>query len=139
MKEKQQDTLETPFGREVIYDYPTNQINDDTSIVIKGEGLPILGQAVHCNLEDHLSKEQYLKLIEFAIAEGTNYFTFNIPNSQCDDCGFITKHPIKECPKCHSKNITQWTRTIGYLRPIKSFDYYRQIEASKRVYSKNIK
>ena len=48
MKEKQQDTLETPFGREVIYDYPTNQINDDTSIVIKGEGLPILGQAVHC-------------------------------------------------------------------------------------------
>ena len=93
------------------------------------------GQAVHCNLEDHLSKEQYLKLIEFAIAEGTNYFTFNIPNSQCDDCGFITKHPIKECPKCHSKNITQWTRTIGYLRPIKSFDYYRQIEASNRIYS----
>ena len=92
------------------------------------------GQAVHCNLEDHLSKEQYIKLIDFAIAEGTNYFTFNIPNSQCDDCGFITKHPIKECPKCHSKNITQWTRTIGYLRPIKSFDYYRQIEASKRVY-----
>ena len=93
------------------------------------------GQAVHCNLEDHLSKEQYLKLIDFAIAEGTNYFTFNIPNSQCDDCGFITKHPIKECPKCHSKNITQWTRTIGYLRPIKSFDYYRQIEAGNRVYS----
>ena len=93
------------------------------------------GQAVHCNLEDHLSKEQYLKLIDFAIVEGTNYFTFNIPNSQCDDCGFITKHPIKECPKCHSKNITQWTRTIGYLRPIKSFDYYRQIEANKRVYS----
>ena len=93
------------------------------------------GQAVHCNLEDHLSKEQYLKLIDFAIAEGTNYFTFNIPNSQCDDCGFITKHPIKECPKCHSKNITQWTRTIGYLRPIKSFDYYRQIEAGKRIYS----
>ena len=79
--------------------------------------------------------EQYLKLIDFAIAEGTNYFTFNIPNSQCDDCGFITKHPIKECPKCHSKNITQWTRTIGYLRPIKSFDYYRQIEASNRIYS----
>ena len=93
------------------------------------------GQAVHCNLEDHLSKEQYLKLIEFAIKEGTNYFTFNIPNSQCDDCGFITKHPIKECPKCHSKNITQWTRTIGYLRPIKSFDYYRQIEAGNRIYS----
>lgn len=97
------------------------------------------GSAAHINLEDHLSKEQYLKLIDFAIANGTNYFTFNIPNSKCDDCGYITKHPITECPKCHSKNITQYTRVIGYLRPIKSFGKDRQIEASKRVYSKNIK
>ena len=97
------------------------------------------GSAAHINLEDHLSKEQYLKLIDFAIVNGTNYFTFNIPNSKCDDCGYITKHPITECPKCHSKNITQYTRVIGYLRPIKSFGKDRQIEASKRVYSKNIK
>ena len=71
------------------------------------------GSAAHINLEDHLSKEQYLKLIDFAIVNGTNYFTFNIPNSKCDDCGYITKHPITECPKCHSKNITQYTRVIG--------------------------
>ena len=95
------------------------------------------GSACHINLEDHLSKEQYLKLIDFAIVNGTNYFTFNIPNSKCEDCGYITKHPITECPKCHSKNITQYTRVIGYLRPIKSFGEDRQIEASKRVYSKN--
>lgn len=71
------------------------------------------GSACHINLEDHLSKEQYLKLIDFAIANGTNYFTFNIPNSKCDDCGYITKHPITECPKCHSNHITQYTRVIG--------------------------
>lgn len=93
------------------------------------------GSAAHINLEDHLSKEQYLKLIDFAIANGTNYFTFNIPNSKCDDCGYITKHPITECPKCHSENITQYTRVIGYLRPIKSFGKDRQIEASHRTYS----
>ena len=96
------------------------------------------GSAAHINLEDHLSKEHYLKLIDFAIANGTNYFTFNIPNSKCDDCGYITKHPITECPKCHSNHITQYTRVIGYLRPVKSFGKDRQIEASKRVYSKNI-
>ena len=93
------------------------------------------GSAAHINLEDHLSKEQYLKLIDFAIQEGTNYFTFNIPNSKCDDCGYITKHPICECPKCHSNNITQYTRVIGYLRPIKAFGSDRQIEANRRVYS----
>ena len=96
------------------------------------------GSACHINLEDHLSKEQYLKLIDFAIANGTNYFTFNIPNSECGDCGYITKHPITECPKCHSKNITQYTRVIGYLRPIKAFGKDRQIEANKRVYSKDV-
>ena len=96
------------------------------------------GSAAHINLEEHLSKEQYLKLIDFAIQEGTSYFTFNIPNSKCDDCGYITKHPITECPKCHSKNITQYTRVIGYLRPIKTFGIDRQIEASKRVYSSEI-
>lgn len=96
------------------------------------------GSACHINLVDHLSKEQYLKLIDFAVANGTNYFTFNIPNSKCDDCGYITKHPITECPKCHSKNITQYTRVIGYLRPIKAFGKDRQIEANKRVYSNNI-
>ena len=96
------------------------------------------GSAAHINLEDHLSKEQYLKLIDFAIANGTNYFTFNIPNSKCDDCGCITKHPITECPKCHSRNITQYTRVIGYLRPIKSFGKDRQIEAAKRTYSEKV-
>lgn len=96
------------------------------------------GSAAHINLEEHLSKEQYLKLIDFAIQEGTSYFTFNIPNSKCDDCGYITKHPITGCPKCHSKNITQYTRVIGYLRPVKSFGKDRQIEASKRHYSNGV-
>ena len=97
------------------------------------------GSACHINLEEHLSKEQYLKLIDYAIKEGTSYFTFNIPNSKCEDCNYITKHPIVECPKCHSKNISQYVRIIGYLRPIKLFSIDRQIEAGTRVYNKNVK
>lgn len=64
------------------------------------------GVANHVNLEEHLTKSQYKKLIDFAISEGCSYFTFNIPNSQCDNCGFITKHKITECPKCKSTKIT---------------------------------
>ena len=93
------------------------------------------GVGCHINLEEHLSKEQYIKLIEFAVKNGTSYFTFNIPNSECEDCHYIVKKPIKECPKCHSKHIKWYTRIIGYLRAIKNFGYERQIEASKRVYS----
>ena len=92
------------------------------------------GSALHANLDSHLSKAQYLKLIDFAIANGTSYFTFNIPNTKCEDCGHIVKVPVEQCPKCKSRNLTQYTRIIGYLRATKVFDKNRQIEASKRVY-----
>lgn len=96
------------------------------------------GSAAHINLEEHLSKQQYLKLIDFAISNGTSYFTFNIPNSKCENCGKIVKQPISQCPCCGGTDITQYTRIIGYLRPIKNFGIERQIEAGKRVYSKGI-
>ena len=97
------------------------------------------GSAAHINLEEHLSIPQYLKLIDFAIEQGTNYFTFNIPNSKCEDCGHIVKAPVTKCPKCGKENITWYTRVIGYLRPIKAFGSDRQVEANKRVYSKDVK
>jgi ribonucleoside-triphosphate reductase len=96
------------------------------------------GSACHINLDAHLSKEQYLHLIDFAIKNGTNYWTFNIPNSKCVDCGYIVKSPIHVCPKCNSQHIKWYTRVIGYLRPIDSFGMDRQIEAGKRVYSNGI-
>ena len=93
------------------------------------------GVGCHINLEEHLTKDQYKKLIDFAIEKGTSYFTFNVPNCQCDKCGHIEKHHFDVCPKCGSKEVTDWTRVIGYLRPIKSFDKARKYEASRRVYS----
>ena len=71
------------------------------------------GQACHINLDEHLSKNQYLKLMDFARVEGCDYFTFNIPMTECEDCGHITNIPVKECPKCGSKHISYWTRIIG--------------------------
>ena len=119
--------------------------HDDTSVLDKfrlhGRNFTSTldgGVGCHINLEEHLSVEQYTKLIEFAVKEGTSYFTFNIPNSECEECGYITKHPITECPKCSSKSIKWYTRIIGYLRAIKNFGKERQIEAEKRTYSKGI-
>lgn len=94
------------------------------------------GQASHLNLEDNLDKEQYTKLLEYAVKSGNNYITFNVPQTQCDDCGFIAKHPFDVCPKCGSKSVTQWTRVIGYLRPIKTWSKERQIEGNNRMFTK---
>lgn len=94
------------------------------------------GSALHVNLDEHLSKDQYKKLLNVAATEGTNYFTFNIPNTLCNDCGYISKHRLAECPKCHSKNLDYLTRIIGYLKRISNFAFARQEEAKRRYYHK---
>lgn len=93
------------------------------------------GSALHMNLEEHLSKEQYKHLLKVAAKEGCNYFTFNIPNTVCNDCGHIDKHHLKHCPKCGSENLDYLTRIIGYLKRVSNFSAARQIEASKRFYA----
>ena len=92
------------------------------------------GSALHANLEEHLSKAQYRQLLHIAAVEGCNYFTFNIPNTVCNDCGYIDKRYLHECPHCHSKNVDYVTRIIGYLQRISSFSNARQKEAARRHY-----
>ncbi len=92
------------------------------------------GSALHANLEEHLSKAQYRQLLHIAAVEGCNYFTFNIPNTVCNDCGHIDKRYLHECPHCHSHNVDYVTRVIGYLKRISSFSLARQKEAARRHY-----
>ena len=118
-------------------------VEDDSLSVIdkfKLHGRPYIehltgGSALHMNLDEHLSKEQYLHLLKVAAKEGCNYFTFNIPNTVCNDCGHIDKRYLKECPHCHSKNVDYMTRIIGYLKRVSNFSQARQEEAARRYYA----
>lgn len=92
------------------------------------------GSALHMNMEDHLSQAQYRQLLRVAAKEGCNYFTFNIPNTICNDCGHIDKRYLHECPHCHSTNIDYLTRIIGYMKRVSNFSIARQKEASQRFY-----
>ncbi len=94
------------------------------------------GSALHMNLEEHLSKEQYRHLLRVAAAEGCNYFTFNIPNTVCNKCGHIDKRYLKECPSCHSDDVDYLTRVIGYMKRVSNFSAARQQEAARRYYAK---
>ena len=92
------------------------------------------GSALHMNLEEHLSEPQYRQLLRVAAQEGCNYFTFNIPNTICNDCGYIDKRYLHECPHCHSKNVDYLTRIIGYMKRVSNFSVPRQEEAHRRYY-----
>ena len=93
------------------------------------------GSACHLQLKEHLSKDQYAHLLNFAGDVGCNYWTVNVKNSECKDCGYISKHTIETCPMCGGHNFDYWTRIIGYLRKVSDFNEGRQIEESKRHYS----
>ena len=117
-------------------------VEDDSLNIIdkfKLHGAPYIehltgGSALHMNLEEHLSKQQYRNLLKVAAKEGCNYFTFNIPNTICNDCGHIDKRYLKECPHCHSRNVDYMTRIIGYLKRVSNFSEARQKEAGRRFY-----
>lgn len=130
---------------ENLYNSYIYDAHDDTSILdkIAMQGGQIAksidgGQASHLNLSDNLDKEQYTKLLEYAVRVGNSYITFNVPQTQCDNCGHIAKHPFDVCPHCGSDKVTQWTRIIGYLRPIKAWSEARQQEQKHRTYSKEV-
>ncbi len=93
------------------------------------------GSALHLNLDEHLSQPQYRQLLRVATQEGCNYFTFNIPNTVCNDCGHISKHNLSACPECQSQNLDYLTRIIGYMKRISNFSQPRQEEAARRHYA----
>ena len=118
------------------------RVEDDSLTILdkfKLHGKPYIehltgGSALHMNLEEHLSEPQYRQLLRVAAQEGCNYFTFNIPNTICNDCGHIDKRYLHECPHCHSKNVDYLTRIIGYMKRVSNFSVPRQEEAHRRYY-----
>lgn len=94
------------------------------------------GSAAHIGLEEHLTADQYMKLLNYAGEVGCNYLTFNVVQTRCPDCGFITKRPLTECPKCGNKDLEYYDRVIGYLTKISNWSEGRRIEQKTRVYLK---
>ena len=136
------DGYKVTEGRERYSCYFFNPWDKSTSVIdkIKLHGGKIAksisgGQASHINLDAHLSAEQYDELMHIAAKEGCNYFTFNIPMSECKDCGHVVNAPIAECPICRSKNIRYYTRIIGFLRPVDNWSKPMQKEFTQRIFT----
>lgn len=118
----------------IVEDEGTNVVD---KFILHGEKLTKYldgGSALHANLNEHLTKEQYKVLMQDAIKTGCSYFTFNIPNTICNECGHISKHRMDHCEKCGSTNIDYLTRIIGYLKRVSAFSEARQREEKKRYY-----
>jgi len=92
------------------------------------------GSALHLNLEEKLTTEGFLKLINAAALSGCNYWCVNIKITICNACEHIDKRTLYHCSHCGSENIDHATRVIGYLKRISNFSAARRKEAAKRFY-----
>ncbi len=119
----------------IVEDAHTNPID---KLMLHGERVTKYldgGSAVHINLDEHLSYEQYKKLLLVMIKTGCSYATVNVPNTICNKCGHISKRYTGTCEVCGSHDLDYLTRIIGYLKRISKFSETRQEEERNRYYA----
>lgn len=92
------------------------------------------GSALHWNLDEHLTVDQYGIILKALVIKGSNYFCVNVKKTCCNDCNRITAETSRTCPKCGSPNVDYATRVIGYLKKVKNFAKARRIEEGDRDY-----
>lgn len=92
------------------------------------------GSALHLNLEEALSENAYLQLINIAAKTGCNYFCVNVKITICNQCDHIDKKTTPICSKCFSSDIDYGTRVIGYLKRVTAFSKSRREEHNRRHY-----
>lgn len=92
------------------------------------------GSALHLNLEQMLSQEQFIHLYKLCSKYGVQYWTTNVLCTICNNCGYINTDTENHCVKCGSTDVDYGTRVIGYLKRISNFSEARQKEAGKRFY-----
>jgi anaerobic ribonucleoside-triphosphate reductase len=92
------------------------------------------GSALHLNLEEALSTDAYLRLLNIAAKTGCNYFCINVKITICNQCQHIDKRTLVACSACGSDDIDYGTRVIGYLKRVSSFSAGRRKEHAFRHY-----
>ena len=93
------------------------------------------GSAAHINLDSHLTAEQYKQILIYTAQVGCSYITFNIPMTECLECGHIVNAPVDECPHCGSKKLKFYTRIIGYLTAVVNWANPRKKEFEDRIFA----
>ncbi|MFC1841735.1 anaerobic ribonucleoside-triphosphate reductase [Candidatus Dependentiae bacterium] len=104
-------------------------IDGSFSKVLTGGGIS------HLNVGEKLThKDQMKKLIEYSIKVGCEHFAINYNFCKCKNDHTTIAGPSLVCPLCSAPIIGQYTRVVGYITPVTSWNRGRQKEHAKRVF-----
>ena len=108
----------------------------ETQLMIESEVQQLFTGGVMKHIFVHRPIEpEYVEKLMIKIAKETKivYYSYAPTQSICLDCGYRTTALIWECPRCGSTNVEQWSRIVGYYRPIRNWNPGRRTEFIMRV------
>jgi len=109
------------------------KIDGAFSKVLTGGGIS------HLNLGEKLTHEdQMKKLIEYSIKFGCEHFAINYNFCRCKNEHTTISGQSKNCPICSAPIVGQYTRVVGYITPVSSWNRGRQTEYNQRVFKKKV-
>ena len=88
------------------------------------------GSIEHINVDTYFdSFEKAWKMLNWVASQGVTYFAFNSKISQCKN-----NHSFygSKCPKCGEPVFTEYTRTVGFYTPTKTWSKERKAEYKLR-------
>ena len=88
------------------------------------------GSILHANIDTPFKNyETAKKMVEYIADQGVTYFAFNTKIQACED-----NHAFygQTCPICGKPVETEYTRIVGFLTPIKSWNKERKAEYKMR-------
>ena len=83
------------------------------------------GGIVHFSLGERVTKTQAYKLIKHAAASGCEHFALNSVYSKCEK-GHSTFGDHEACPVCKSQVVEKYTRVVGFMTPVSSWNSVRR-------------
>lgn len=90
-------------------------------------------QIAHINIEGNFAnKEQAWKLLNEIAARGVIYFAFNSKIRECEAGHHWVGASV--CPHCGRPVSEEYTRIVGFFRPVSSFSKERRREYAERTW-----
>lgn len=85
---------------------------------------------MHINVDAPFNtSEQAWDMLNYVAKKGVTYFAFNGKYSTCEN-GHLFYGDI--CPECKEPKSGEWTRTVGFITPVKSWSKPRRDEFKRR-------
>lgn len=78
------------------------------------------GGIVHAQIGEKITPNQAKELIKFSIKSGCEHFALNAIYTKCDNSHTVFGN-VDVCPICGSKNLTHYTRVVGFFTPVESW------------------